>query len=409
MTSKFILQGVTTDSHLDEVRDVFQLADIERVIISVAFLNERGFVLLSEYMKPIADKATIFAGIRNGITSGQGLLACIECGCTTFAVDTGSRSTIFHPKIYMARSATEARIVIGSANLTVGGLNNNIESGLKIVADMAMENDAKLVDDLTNKIDAIPGDFPQHVFQVNGKKEVLGLLEAGRVIDEKKAKPPSPSGSSGSRDLDKVPRIELNKKKLKLSQVSDLVGEELEEPTGTATAEAEAEAALSEGVQAEAIAAPPSKPATDELDLVWTSNPLTRRPLNIPTAANTNPTGSMYFTKGQNAGIDQRHYFREEVFKGLAWANDEAAGKEHLERAVAKFRIVIKDVNYGVFDLNLTHDSRTDSPTYEQNNSVTQLHWGKVKPMVARDDLLGRTMLLYRDTSQPDQFVLEIN
>ena len=406
MASKFILQGVTADSYLDEVRNTFQLADIERVIISVAFLNERGFSLLADLLKPVADKTTVFAGIRNGITTGQGLLACIDCGCTTYAVDTGSRSVVFHPKIYLAKSATEGRIVLGSANLTMGGLNSNIEAGLKIICDMADKSDADLVEDLSSRIDAIVGEFPQHVFQVKNKPDVLELLKSGRVIDERKVPPPNPGGSSGNRDLDKIPKMQLKKKTLKFAPVTTLIDEKEPEETGAA---ASGIVAAAEGGKEETSAAPPSKPAIDQLELVWTSNPLTRRPLNIPTAENTNPTGSMYFTKGQTQGIDQRHYFREEVFGGLAWANDAAAGKGHLERATGIFRIVIKDVNYGVFDMGLTHDSRTDSVTYKQNNSVTQLHWGDVKPMVARDDLLGRTMYLYRDASKPNQFVLEID
>ena len=78
--NKFIFQGVTADSHLDEVRDIFQLDAVERILISVAFLNERGFALLADMLKPVANRTIVYAGIRNGITSGQGLLASIECG-----------------------------------------------------------------------------------------------------------------------------------------------------------------------------------------------------------------------------------------------------------------------------------------------------------------------------------------
>ena len=65
----------------------------------------------------------------------------------------------------------------------------------------------------------------------------------------------------------------------------------------------------------------------------------------------------MFFTKGQTPDIDQRRYFREKVFGALDWKHDTAAGREHLERAKAKFRIVIKDVNYGVFGMSTVHDS----------------------------------------------------
>ena len=95
MTKKFILQGVTADNHLDEVHDIFSLNDISKAIISVAFLNYRGFSLLKDFIEPIAKKTVVIAGIRNGITSFQGVIASVQCGCKTYAVDTGSRNIVF--------------------------------------------------------------------------------------------------------------------------------------------------------------------------------------------------------------------------------------------------------------------------------------------------------------------------
>jgi hypothetical protein len=160
---------------------------------------------------------------------------------------------------------------------------------------------------------------------------------------------------------------------------------------------------------APAAALVPAAPVRDQLSLVWESRPLTRRYLTIPTGANTNPTGSMLFTKGAMDDIDQRHYFRDEVFNGLDWHHDTVPGKEHMERAEAQFRLIIRDVDYGVFTLRLSHNTRTDTAAYEQSNSMTQLHWGEARPLVAREDLLDRTMYLYRDETDPDLFVLEID
>jgi HKD family nuclease len=401
MTKKFILQGITGDSHLDEIRDAISIENVSRVVISVAFLTQRGFDLLKDILEPVADKTVILTGIRNGITSAQGLLACVECGCKTYAVDTGSRGIVFHPKIYLGKNEQEARLVLGSANLTVGGLNSNIEASLKVVADLGVADEAALVADLEGKIDSMIANFPAHVVEVTTLEEIKALLAAGRLIDESMKPAPSPSGSSGDRKLDAVPQMKLDKKKLKFTAIAPIDG--VVEPILPADPPGEAQAPKV------AEASVPGAPVADQLDLVWESNSLTRRPLNIPTADGTNPTGSMFFTKGQMTDIDQRHYFREDVFGALGWKHDDAVGKEHLERAKAKFRIIIKDVNYGVFEMSLTHDSRTDSPAYKQNNSLTQLHWGDVKPLVALEDLLDRTMFLYRDDEQAGLFVLEID
>ena len=135
--------------------------------------------------------------------------------------------------------------------------------------------------------------------------------------------------------------------------------------------------------------------------LVWQSGPLTRRALTIPVGARTNPTGSMLFTKGAMDAIDQRHYFRDQVFGDLDWQPD----PPHYERAAAQFELIIAGVDYGRFELRISHNTRTDSKAYRQRNSMTQLHWGDARPLVARTDLLGRTIYLYRSETG---FVLEI-
>jgi hypothetical protein len=63
--------------------------------------------------------ATVFAGIRNDTTSYQGLVRLHEIVSEPYTVDTGSRTVIFHPKLYLVRGRDCARLVIGSANLTL--------------------------------------------------------------------------------------------------------------------------------------------------------------------------------------------------------------------------------------------------------------------------------------------------
>ena len=356
-------------------------------------MNRGGLLQIRESLEPVAAVTTIIAGIRNGITSAQGLLAALEFGCTTFAVDTGSRNVIFHPKIYFARNATAARLVLGSANLTIGGLNSNIEASVTMTLDLGVKDDADFVADVEAKIAGMQADYPEHVFNVADAAAVAMLLEAGRVVDESIVPAPTPGGSSGNRDLDTIPKMKLKTAAIKRPAM----------PPAAAAPAAPAPAAPA------AVAPVPAAPVRDQLFLVWESRPLTRRYLTIPTGANTNPTGSMLFTKGVMDDIDQRHYFRDEVFNGLDWHHDTAPGKEHMERAEAQFRLIIRDVDYGVFTLRLSHNTRTDTAAYEQSNSMTQLHWGEARPLVAREDLLDRTMYLYRDETDSDLFVLEID
>ncbi len=112
---------------------------------------------------------------------------------------------------------------------------------------------------------------------------------------------------------------------------------------------------------------------------------------------------------GAWAGIDQRHYFRDDVFAALDWVLDTDPRTSHIARAEVQMRLIIKDVGYGVRTLQLSHNTRTDTTAYEQRNSMTSLHWGDARPLVAHEDLLGRVMKLFRETDDPTRFTLEID
>ena len=51
----------------------------------------------------IGTRLTVFAGIRNDITSRQGLEDLLGFGWKIYAVDTGVRTPTYHPKIFFAK------------------------------------------------------------------------------------------------------------------------------------------------------------------------------------------------------------------------------------------------------------------------------------------------------------------
>ena len=210
------------------------------------------------------------------------------------------------------------------------------------------------------------------------------------MIDESLTVAPTPSGSSRNRDLDTVSRMRLKSRPVARPRIVQFRQLEGEAPALPAPAGAAA-------------------PAHERLTLVWQSNPLSRRDLTIPTGEGTNRTGSMLFGRGAWDGIDHRHYFRDTVFANLDWNFDPAPARQHIERAMARFQFIIRDVNYAVFTLRLSHNSRMDTASYAQGNSMTQLHWGVARGLVAEEDLLLRTLYLYRDEVNDGLFVLEID
>ena len=97
---QFLLQAVQDEDHLVPAQEIFQVPYLELAIIGTAFMTATGLSLLQDTLEPIADRMRLFVGIRNGVTTVQSIQKALEIGCETYMVDTGSRTRIFHPKLY---------------------------------------------------------------------------------------------------------------------------------------------------------------------------------------------------------------------------------------------------------------------------------------------------------------------
>lgn len=401
---EFILQGFTAKTHQEAIIRLFDVPNIERVIVSVAFVNRSGVELLEAKLKKHSAKTKAFIGIRNDITSTQGAKHLLDLGVSLFLVDTGSRSVLFHPKLYLVKGAAHARLVIGSANLTIGGLNNNIEAGFAIELDLKNADEKALVEGIEREFDALAKDYPDHIIPVAKAAELDALQATGRLIDEMTTSPPRPASAATSPTGDTLSKI-----KLKVVPLRRALAAAKKAAAKPAAPPAAAKKGASAKKAAAAPAAPPSPPPAPgvEYERVWESKGLTRRDLNIPDGNNTNSTGSISLDKGLlPPEVDHRHYFREEIFSNLAWGPSNTAT---VEEAYTKFQLVLKGISYGEFDLRIAHTKGTTSAAYKQNNAMTRLSWGPLRHYVGREDLLGRTLALYRDKADPKRFVLEID
>lgn len=395
----FILQGFTPQTHAQAVRELFDVPDIKKVILSIAFVSESGVQQIEAALRAHVAHVTVFAGVRNDITSHQGLTLLHSIGVKLYTVDTGSRMVIFHPKLYLVRGKTSARLVIGSANLTLGGLNNNIEAGMLLDFNLADVEDKAVVDEIEAQFTPLPTAYPEHIVKVGSVSVLDKMLACGRLVDEMAVPPPRPTTSAtGMVGVDSIPRIKL--KVIPLRRALARAKAALKKPLPVKAT------ATTKGTKPESKTVPAVTGV--EFDLVWESKPLAERDLNVPSGTNTHATGSMNLDKGLlPESVDHRHYFRDDVFPSLMWTSTNASGKT--EEAFAKFQLVLKGISYGEFDLRIGHSTSTDSKTYKQNNAMTRLSWGPMRDYVARNDLIGRNLSLYRDKVDPKRFVLEID
>jgi len=292
-------------------------------------------------------------------------------GVNLFLVDTGSANIIFHPKLYVFELDNCYKIIIGSANLTSGGLNSNIELSTLLTfikPDLSIDN-------FIEELGSMPEKFKENIFKISSKKEAFILFKKGLLVDERIA----PINISGERNKlnkknDDTPRIKLQNKYIPTHKVK--IKRKVKSSGSFIT------------------------PSFKDWILVWESKELKERDLNIPSGEGTNPTGSMLLKKGNFDDIDQRVYFRNNVFNDLNWEKDDNPRTAHYERSIASFHFLIRGLYYGIFELKLSHNTDKNSESYHQKNSMTQIHWGEeAKRFIADSNLLGEIIELYKSKS----------
>ncbi|MBN8682266.1 MAG: phospholipase D family protein [Chitinophagales bacterium] len=355
-----------------------------------AFASLAGVKGLSSHIEMARDhlaKITIVTGVDQKGTSKEALEALLALGIDAYIFYQPS-VTIFHPKIYLFEGNDRCELIIGSSNLTSQGLFTNIETSLHLSLNRSSDTHWSIVEQLKAYFKGIFDLSDPNLKKIS--KDIIDDLVKAKIVpteDERKAAQDKMDKPEKHEAVDFI--LKIFPKRLTAKVPPEFRGR------GTRSTVVSPKALSRKGT--------PRKEA-----LVWESKNLTERDLNIPSASNTNPTGSMLFKKGQMQGIDQRHHFREVVFSKLKWEKDATSKHPHLERAVATFYITIDGKSKGTFDLVLTHNSDTGSRSYQQKNSMTQVSWGFAKEHIAKPELIGKQARLYK-TRKNNVFVLEIN
>lgn len=360
-----LLQGLRENNdHETAISELLSLTNMDKFLLSLAFVRSSGVNRITEKLKNVSSQVDVFIGIRNGVTSIQGILSFLKIGIMPYVVDTASNSKIFHPKIYAGYNQDIAHVILGSANLTIGGLNQNIEASSIALLDRTKIKDEDFIKGIIDTILKMPIEYPEHVFQICSAREAVNLLKQSRLEDERISRLPITNEVSKKKERDKLRPIKTHVKK---------------------------DIHTHKGVRRKKV-----KKQNYKATLVWESKPLTERSLNIPLGKTTHITGDTNLGKGLMDDIDFQRYFRDIVFSNLSWYTDTDSRNIYLERAQLTAEIIIKNYSYGTFELEVTHDPRTNTKSYLQKNAMTKIKWGKARELIAERDLLNRTLKLYK-------------
>jgi HKD family nuclease len=123
-----------------------ELANSTQARIAVAFMKYSGLKVIENSLQKCLEKNTnveIIAGLDFKTTDPQAIKFLIDLKKTSSSLSffcfgdkqDNNTNIVFHPKIYLFNKKKEMTSIIGSANLTGGGLLSNFEVNTVITED----------------------------------------------------------------------------------------------------------------------------------------------------------------------------------------------------------------------------------------------------------------------------------
>lgn len=164
-------------------------ADFDIANIIVAFAKNSGVLRLKpalEQFKARGAEINIFVGIDLDGTSYEALISLSKLADKLYVVHTESDQT-FHSKVYNFKKKDRSIVVVGSNNLTAGGLWTNLESCSIEQLDLSEQSDRSVQCQIDSYISDIT-EMQGLSMEIKCQEDIEALLKAGYVSKEAKTR-----------------------------------------------------------------------------------------------------------------------------------------------------------------------------------------------------------------------------
>jgi len=363
--------------------------------IAVAWAKRSG---LGRVWDALADfraqggRVILVVGVSEGGATKEGLQLALTAADESYVFHDPQRT--FHPKVYFASSSGKRSLMVGSSNLTAGGLSWNYEASLWV------DWDAGEGTDVTDEVEAWFATLiastdsckpltPALIDDLEASADiVLGSESRGRRVQRKKSDAPEDNDSSivaTISGLFKTVKGGLRK----LPGLSAKITPSVASPKPAAPARTAGATGTSTNSP---VKAGPAPFPLDDVQRRWVKL-LDHTAAQQVKSANSNPTGNLRLSQ-EEAAIDHKRYFRDDFFGGLPWTPTE--GKASEQEVVVGFHSWIDGQDLGVQELRLSHDLNRVSG---QGNVPTVLHWGPLGVLLRSTNYIGFYVSIERTTS----------
>lgn len=375
MEVRLLLQPLSVGSQLGEAL-AERGSDAMSFWLLAAWAQESGLNQLRPIISGVRQRggrAEAVLGVDQGIATYEGLRLALEVFDDVYLFHDGDRT--FHPKLYAIENDTQSRIVIGSGNVTEGGLYRNFEASTAVDLDRSDPLDESLRLKARGYFEAfIASGMPSRRLD---RRLLRELRDGGAVL---------PAAERRRQERDRRRREQPLLRRVFGPRVSGLPGAPpAQRPPRTQRRGARGGrgAGAGAGTGAGVI-------GTGSVTASWWKKLTISDAMRKPAASHQRK--DVILGKARHP-IDQKTYFKNYFFAGVAWTQQPMRTGRIKELAVIPFDVYVERRNLGVFNMSVDH---ADSRVANQNNAPTWLNWSSLGAQILSRNYTGWYLLLAR-------------
>jgi HKD family nuclease len=341
------------------------LAQAESFWVLAAWAQVSGLRFLGSPLRGLRSRggrSELIVGIDGGIATREGLDLANEL-FDTVDVFHDIEARTYHPKIFCVECEDKSVVIVGSSNLTEGGLFRNYEGNISLTLNHGNPQEARLLEDVRAFRDQFRSpDMPSRRLDSSLLQE---LSKAGAF-----------AGARNERSREELIRQE------KVRSLAQAIFGRRRRALSSSPPISE-RASRSSLDRPRRARAKPSTLSPGEPDLAWWKQ-LTR---SDAIRKDQRSHQRNYVILGK-AGfeIDQKVWFRYVFFDRVRWTQERMRTGPIKEVAEVPFEVIVADEPLGTFDVRIDHATNRIA---SQNNAPTWLHWSSLMELIRRDDFTG--------------------
>lgn len=378
----------------DFISEIAKDESLHNLDVVVAWAKRSGLNPIRNDLTRIRDrgKSRLIVGIDEGGATRQGL----ELSRMLFTEvhvfhDNGPRT--FHPKVYLAYSNKKALVLVGSHNITAGGLSANYEAA--IILRLNLPEDAELFDTVRSYVDRIYSETGNCIALNDDVLMELTNNPRYRIADEDdRGRRRGVAVMPNEDDFPYGPSIFGGNIARRRHSPQPRRGRRSAQDENAAELIILKAAPIQERLDSDGIG-----PQTEVVKRWFKKLPPSdaQHPPNV----NSNPTGVLRLVRARHP-IDQSTYFRYDFFENANWV-PVTRRRRNRDEALIVFEVVIDGQDLGEIELLVDHDPLREAG---QSNYSSALHWGDISHQLVGNNCTGYFVILER--LDDGQFRLEI-